>query len=104
MTLYFIISYFFNWCFSDESALVDTIIECTEKIVLHGQAFSRILSSKGEAKKLLILMASIKLVQNKVLYFKSLFKDVIQKDYLDGDCEDLINSIFTQVLEYYRCA
>ena len=88
--------------FSDVNALVDTIIECTEKIILHTQVFCKDLLSKGEVKKLMIVLSSIKLVKNKVVFFKSLFGKKIPKDYMDGDLEELIQSIYTQVIEYYK--
>ena len=88
--------------FSDVPALVDTVLECTEKIVLHAQNFSKVLHKAGEAKKLMLLLSSMKLVKNKVLYFKELFGKIVQKDYMDGDLEDLIQGILTQVIEYYK--
>ena len=88
--------------FSDVNALVDTIIECTEKIILHTQVFCKDLLSKGEVKKLMIVLSSVKLVKNKVVFFKSLFGKKIPKDYMDGDLEELIQSIYTQVIEYYK--
>ena len=88
--------------FSDVNALVDTIIECTEKIILHTQVFCKELLSKGEVKKLMIVLSSVKLVKNKVVFFKSLFGKKIPKDYMDGDLEELIQSIYTQVIEYYK--
>lgn len=81
---------------------MDTVIECTEKIVLHGQVFSRVLFSKGEAKKLMVLLSSMQLVRNRVLFFKSLYGETIQKDYMDADLDDLIAALFTQIIEYYK--
>jgi hypothetical protein len=69
---------------------VDTIIEGTEKIILHGQTFGRVLLKQGEAKKLCILLCSMKLVKNRVLFFKDLFGKEIKKDFMDGDLEDII--------------
>ena len=53
--------------FSDVPALVDTVLECTEKIVLHAQNFARILHKAGEAKKMMYLLSGMKLVKNKVM-------------------------------------
>ena len=93
---------YLKFIFSDIPALVDTVLECTEKIVLHAQNFARLLHKAGEAKKMMYLLSGMKLVKNKVLYFKSLFGTIVQKDYMDGDLEDLIQGIFTQVVEYYK--
>ena len=95
-------SYIFYLLCSDEAALVDTVIECTEKVVLHGQTFSKALLDKGESKKLMILLSSIKLVKNKVLQLKAIFGKTIVKDYMDDDLEELIQSIFAQVVSYYK--
>ena len=71
--------------FSDVNALVDTVIECTEKIIIHGQVFSKTLLSKGEVKKLMYLLSSMKLVKNKILFYKMQFGKTVEKDYFEAD-------------------
>ena len=87
---------------SDVDALVDTVIECTEKIIIHSQVFSKTLLTKGEVKKLMILLSSIKLVKNKVLFFKLQFGQTVQKDYFEADLDEMLQSMYTQVVEYYK--
>ena len=82
----------------DENSFVDTILETTEKILLHANVFGKTLLKNGEAKKMLILTSSIKLVKNKVLFYKSVYGHKIKKDYMETELEDTIQGLFTQVI------
>ena len=82
----------------DENSFVDTILETTEKILLHANVFGKTLLKNGEAKKMLILTSSVKLVKNKVLFYKSVYGHKIKKDYMETELEDTIQGLFTQVI------
>ena len=93
-TYYLIISIFIL----DENSFVDTILETTEKILLHANVFGKTLLKNGEAKKMLILTSSIKLVKNKVLFYKSVYGHKIKKDYMEAELEETLQGLFTQVI------
>ena len=93
-TYYSIISIFIL----DENSFVDTILETTEKILLHANVFGKTLLKNGEAKKMLILTSSIKLVKNKVLFYKSVYGHKIKKDYMEAELEETLQGLFTQVI------
>ena len=82
----------------DENSFVDTILETTEKILLHANVFGKTLLKNGEAKKMLILTSSIKLVKNKVLFYKSVYGHKIKKDYMEAELEETLQGLFTQVI------
>ena len=77
---------------------MDTILETTEKILLHANVFGKTLLKNGEAKKMLILTSSIKLVKNKVLFYKSVYGHKIKKDYMEAELEETLQGLFTQVI------
>jgi len=47
---------------------------------------------------MLILTSSVKLVKNKVLFYKSVYGHKIKKDYMETELEDTIQGLFTQVI------
>ena len=77
---------------------MDTVLETTEKILLHASVFGKTLLKNGEAKKMLILTSSIKLVKNKVLFYKSVYGHKIKKDYMETELEETLQGLFTQVI------
>ena len=77
---------------------MDTVLETTEKILLHANVFGKTLLKNGEAKKMLILTSSIKLVKNKVLFYKSVYGHKIKKDYMEAELEETLQGLFTQVI------
>lgn len=48
------------------------------------------------------MLSSMKFTKNRVLFFKQIFGKNCKKDFLDSELEDISQSLFTQVLEYYR--
>ncbi len=83
--------------FAARSSFVDTIIECTEKIVLHGQKLGKVLMQKGEAKKMCILAASLKMILNRVTHYKEVHGKGVKKDFMEKDLEDMIQASMIQV-------
>ena len=82
----------------DTEALVGTVLETTEKILLHAQVFGKALLKHGEAKKLLIMSASMKLVWNKVMFYKKLYGHIVKKDYMEAELESTTQGLYLQVI------
>ena len=78
-------------------SFVETVLETTEKILLHCQTFGKTLLQKGEAKKLLVLASSLKLTLNKVSYYKQIYGHKVKKDYMEKELEDAMLGLFNQV-------
>ena len=76
---------------------METVLETSEKILLHCQTFGKTLLQKGEAKKLLVLSSSLKLTLNKVSYFKQIYGHKVKKDYMEKELEDAMLGLFNQV-------
>ena len=52
----------------------------------------------GEAKKLLIMSASMKLVWNKVMFYKKLYGHIVKKDYMEAELESTTQGLYLQVI------
>ena len=76
---------------------METVLETSEKILLHCQTFGKTLLQKGEAKKILVLSSSLRLTLNKVSYFKQIYGHKVKKDYMEKELEDAMLGLFNQV-------
>lgn len=84
----------------DEDGFIDTINEGTEKVTLHGQALSRLLSDQKDVRSLMILLSSMHLAQNRIQLYNEKFQHSTQQDPFKKsllDLREIIEAISAQV-------
>ncbi|TRY78188.1 hypothetical protein TCAL_04263 [Tigriopus californicus] len=87
----------------NEDGFIDTINEGTEKVTLHGQALSRLLSDHKDVRSLMILLSSMHLAQNRIQLYNEKFQHSAQPEPFKKsllELREIIEAINSQIFEY----